>query len=186
MLNAAEVHDGHRVEFATFAEITKGMLPETPRVKEWLANRTLARVKREWARSASPTEQRKGAQPGQGLESGCPNPTQSQWTPRMGYAGDIRSWQDTDGSSVMSDLPVALNHTMPFDSSTTEVEPVRFCLFNTGRLRTSEVWEILKEHLIDDTLVGIVKVNTPYGTSEPFKRAQLKMIFWPLEGVQLS
>jgi hypothetical protein len=27
---------------------------------------------------------------------------------------------------------------------------------------------------------------TPYGTSKPFKRAQLRLIFWPLEGVQLS
>ncbi|KAI5980979.1 Endonuclease/exonuclease/phosphatase, partial [Pisolithus albus] len=38
--------------------------------------------------------------------------------------------------------------------------PVRFCLFNTGRLTRREVWDTLKDHLTPEVLDGVIRVQT--------------------------
>jgi hypothetical protein len=47
---------------------------------------------------------------------------------------------------------------MPLDFTTVIAEPERFCLFNTGSLTAPEVWEILKDRLTPDALLGVKKV----------------------------
>ncbi|KAI6137751.1 hypothetical protein BKA82DRAFT_4344446 [Pisolithus tinctorius] len=38
--------------------------------------------------------------------------------------------------------------------------PVRFCLFNTGRLTRREVWDVLKDHLAPEVMDGVIRVQT--------------------------
>lgn len=70
-------------------------------------------------------------------------------SPEKGYMGDV-------GTPVR---PLYLRSHIPKDLTTSLMEPIRFCMFNTGRISAREFWNTLKLRLTDNALMGISRVQ---------------------------
>ncbi|KZP02930.1 hypothetical protein FIBSPDRAFT_1055557 [Athelia psychrophila] len=89
-------------------------------------------------------------------------------SPDKGYMGDV-------GTPVR---PVYLRSHIPVDLTTSLTEPIRFCMFNTGRISSREFWDTLKLRLTDNALMGIRRVQP---VCQP--NGNFRMDFWAESGM---
>lgn len=68
--------------------------------------------------------------------------------------------KDNETNSVHTDSPIFLRSSDQTDFPKAMKAPVRFCLFNTGRLSKREVWNVLKDRMTPETLDGVVRVQS--------------------------
>jgi endonuclease/exonuclease/phosphatase family metal-dependent hydrolase len=158
---AVNVLDDHRVALQSLTKTLRGRSPETPLILRRVANWAWMRKRGGDIQEEMPMEM--DVSTPNGLSSSARHapqtPLQQTQSPDKGYAGDVGSAiSSTELSSGNRAAGLSPRATPP-NPATAENEPIRFCLFNTGKLTTGQVWEILKERLTDATLSGIVKVK---------------------------
>jgi exonuclease III len=161
LLSHNEVRKRHKRALNSLAEITRRGLPSTPRAKEWLTKRVPSKGDeirlREWRHTVYRRETRKNQALGHAPPAKLANQLLS---PEKGYVGDAGSAGDTEETETSLGIPLGIGATMPLSLTTELTKPVRFCLFNTGRLTTREVWNVMRKRLTPETLDGLVRVKS--------------------------
>ena len=75
------------------------------------------------------------------------------------FAASSPVTEKDETGSVQLDSPFYLHFSDPADFKGAMTAAVQFCLFNTGCLSKSEVWDILKDCLMPEVLNGVIQVQ---------------------------